>query len=113
MRFLAIETERPGVRPERMKRHLRAEAEAVWRLQQADVIRSISFAEPGRRAVLLLECAGEREAMTILATLPLVRARCIGFELLTLRAYDGYERLFARAPQTKNPRRVARGSTKT
>lgn len=95
-----------------MQRHLRAEAEAVWRLQQADVIRSIWFAEPGRRAVLLLECASERAATRVLATLPLVRAGCIGFELLSLRAYDGYERLFATTGPKKNPSRVARGSGK-
>lgn len=98
MRFLAIERELPGPSPKQMEPWLRAEAEAVWQLQQREVIREIWFAMPGRRAVLLLECADEADARSMLGTLPLVREACIAFDLLTLQPYDGFRRLFGPTP---------------
>jgi hypothetical protein len=46
-------------------------------------------------AVLALECADLDEAGRAVATLPLVEAGLIEFELIPLRAYPGFARLFA------------------
>lgn len=94
MRFLALEQDVAGVTADRMRPWLQAEARAVWALQKSDTLREIWFAQPDRRAVLLLECASETDARAALQTLPLVREGCIAFELMSLQPYDGYERIF-------------------
>ena len=45
--------------------------------------------------MLTLECDDVGEARRMLATLPLVAAGLIDFELIPLRAYPGFGRLFA------------------
>lgn len=95
MRILAIETELAGAAPRFTRALLREEAEAVWAMQKRELIRQIWFADPGRRAVIILECASVDDARRELAALPLVRERCIDFTLLALRAYDGFDRLLA------------------
>ncbi|MFT3828669.1 MAG: hypothetical protein QM691_03085 [Opitutaceae bacterium] len=84
---------------------LRAEAERVWQLQQTGVLREIYFTAAGE-AVLVLEAAHAAAARRVLASLPLVGAKLIEFEIDELRAYSGFARLFApHAPAAKRPRR--------
>ena len=45
--------------------------------------------------VLILECGGTAHAEEILSSLPLVREKLITFELIPLKAYPGFARLFA------------------
>lgn len=96
MQILAIETSLNSIDPARDRELLREEADRVWALQKESVLRDIWFTVRDHRAVLLLECAGEDEAKRQLATLPLVRAGLIAFEVMPLRAYDGFDRLFDR-----------------
>ena len=96
MRILAIERDVPGVVPERFSADLGAkEARRVWDLQQAGTIREVNFREDQPSAVLVLECADVAAAQAVLGTLPLVAAGLIRFEILPLRAYPGFGRLFA------------------
>ena len=44
----------------------------------------------------MLECASLAEAEETLAGLPLVAAGLVWFELIGLRAYPGFERLFGK-----------------
>jgi muconolactone delta-isomerase len=96
MRILAIERDVANGNAD-YQPHLQAEARRVWELQQDGVLRDIVFTTGERRAVLTLECASVDEARRVLATLPLVRERCIDFDVHGLVAYDGYARLFAPA----------------
>jgi muconolactone delta-isomerase len=95
MKIIALEKDVPGVTAEQFKPHLKAEAARAWELHQEGVIRELYFRDDARSAVLVLECADVREAWQILATLPLVQAGLIEFELIPLRAYPGFARLFA------------------
>lgn len=97
MRVLALEREIPGTPAEAFAPLLREEAARLWELQQAGVVRDASFRADRDEAVLLLECADLAEARAALGTLPLVRAGLIEFELIPLRAYTGYARLFRSA----------------
>jgi hypothetical protein len=83
---------------------LQAEAERVWALQQTGVVREIYFTAAGE-AVLVLEATGAMAARRALATLPLVRAKLIEFEIDELRAYSGFARLFAQHAPAKRQRR--------
>ena len=72
-----------------------AEARQVWNLHQAGVIRDLYFHADEPIAVLMLECADMEAADAALASLPMVSAGLIEFEVLPLRAYPGFARLFA------------------
>jgi hypothetical protein len=95
VKILAIEHEQPGVTPGQFQAHQQDEALMAWRLHQADVIRELYFRADRDTAVLVLECEDIAEAESVLATLPLVRAGLIAFELLPLKPYPGFSRLFA------------------
>ncbi len=95
MRILAIERPIPGVSPAQFTAELSAaEARKVWELYQRGSIRETSFRSDESAAVLMLECADVAEARALLAGLPLVHAGLIDFELIPLRAYPGFEKLF-------------------
>lgn len=95
MKILALERERPGLTAADFHPHLRAEAKRVWALYQAGILRESYFRADVSTAVLILECADVDEANAALATLPLVQAGLIEFEIIPLRPYDGLARLFA------------------
>jgi len=97
MQILALERPVSGSAepsPELTPELLRLEAAAAWRLHQEGVIRQAWFTVDTCDAVLMLECAGVEEAARRLAELPLVSGGLIRFDLLPLRPYDGFARLF-------------------
>ena len=94
MKILAIEHETPGLTDDDFAPHLEAEAWRAWDLHQAGVIRELYFRADRAEAVLVLECEDVTAAEAVLATLPLVAAGLIAFELIPLRAYPGFARLF-------------------
>jgi muconolactone delta-isomerase len=95
LKILALEKDVPGVSAAQFQPHLKSEARRVWELHQTGVIRELYFRQDQTSAVLVLECADVDEARSVLATLPLVRVGLIDFELIPLRAYPGFARLFA------------------
>ena len=98
MKILAIEREQPGAAAHDFQQLARAEAARAWELYQAGVIRELYFRGDRPEAVLMLECAGPEAAEAALATLPLVAAGLIAFDLIPLAPYPGFARLFARDP---------------
>jgi muconolactone delta-isomerase len=98
MRILAVERPVPGLADDRFTPELSAaEARRAWELHQAGSIRELFFRADEPAAVLTLECGDMDEARLVLATLPMVAAGLIDFELIPLRAYPGFARLFASA----------------
>ena len=79
MKILAIEHELPNAAPEVFQGHAQEEARKAWELH---------------KAVLVLECDSSEEANQILGELPFVREGLITFELIPLKAYPGFGRLF-------------------
>jgi len=73
---------------------LREEALRAWELYQSGLIRELYFRGDRDEAVLLLECRDETEARALLDTLPLVRDGHVAFDLIPLRSYPGFARLF-------------------
>ncbi len=95
MKILALEVETPGLTAADFAPHLDAEAARAWELYQDGVIREMYFRADASEAVLILECADAEEAEAMLATLPLVQHGLIRFNIIPLRAYPGFSRLFA------------------
>ncbi|MBN1681201.1 MAG: superoxide dismutase [Anaerolineae bacterium] len=99
MKLLAIEHEVAGVTRVDFTPELgRAEAARAWELHQAGVIRELYFRQDRNEAVLVLECASVEEAHAVLHTLPLVEAGLITFDVIPLKPYPGFARLFADKP---------------
>jgi muconolactone delta-isomerase len=96
MKILAIEKDAPGVSAEEFTPDLKqAEAACAWTHYQAGALREIYFRQDQPAAVLVLECQDVDEAQQILASLPLVEAGLITFEIIPLAPYPGFARLFA------------------
>lgn len=94
MRIIAIEKEAPGLTARDFAPHLRDEARQGWQLYKDGIIREMYFRDDKPEAVLILECKNLEEAEKYLNSLPLVEKGLISFELIPLRPYHGYERLF-------------------
>ena len=94
IKILAIEKENPNAGADAFKQHLQSEATRIWKLYQAGNIREMYFRQGRSEAVLMLECAGVDEAEEILNSLPLAEAGVITFEIIPLKPYPGFSRLF-------------------
>jgi hypothetical protein len=96
MKILALEHELPGATAGNFQRLAEAETRKAWELHQTGVIRELYFRADRNEAVLVLECASLVEAQGILAEMPFVREGLIAFELIPLKAYPGFARLFSK-----------------
>ena len=97
MKILALEHEIPGVTAEQFQRYAKDEARQVWEYHQAGIIRELYFRADKNEAVLILECSLVNEAQEILSKLPFVQNGLITFEIIPLKAYSGFERLFVKS----------------
>ena len=96
MKILALEADAPGADEGAYTAALlQAESRRAWELHQAGVIRELYFRADRHAAVLVLECASTEEVQAVLATLPLVTAGLIAFEVIPLAPYPGFARLFS------------------
>jgi muconolactone delta-isomerase len=95
MKLIALEKEVLGVSNNQFTEELlHKEAARAWELHQEGIIRELFFRADRQEAVLFLECKDTNEARSVLATLPLVQAKLIDFEIIPLQAYPGFARLF-------------------
>lgn len=92
MKLLAIENETSTVNWDEENEVLINESYQVYHLFQEGIIRDIFFTE-NENAVIILECKSKVEAANVLATLPLVKAGLISFEIMELRPYTGFDRI--------------------
>jgi hypothetical protein len=99
MRLLALATSDDDwfreLRPAERTRLAAAEARRAWELHEAGIVRAMHWRSDRRDVVIELEARDEAEARAILDTLPFVAAGGVTFEVIGLRPYDGWTRLFA------------------
>ena len=95
MKIIALEHELPNATVEGFQQYAKDESKKVWDLVQAGVVRETYFRADRSEAVLVLECQTVDEAREALSALPFVKNQLITFELIPLKAYPGFERLFA------------------
>lgn len=99
MQILALSRRRPGVSAEQLAPLAADEAAVAWALHAQGVIRSVHMCPERPGSMLVLECAGLDEARAHLATLPMVRAGLLEFDLSRMLPYTGYAALFAEPPR--------------
>jgi hypothetical protein len=95
MKILALGRDKPGVGSDEFQPYLKLEARRVWELYKEGILREFYFWRDSPDAVLILECKDAEQARDYLETLPLVEEGLISFEIIPLRPYPGFERLFA------------------
>jgi hypothetical protein len=93
MKILAIEKDVESGTRQVDRELLEQEAREVYDLYQQGIIREMYFNQ-NHEAVLLLECKNQEDAELALARLPLVEQGIIRFEIIELRPYTGFERIF-------------------
>lgn len=96
MKILALEIENEGATSEGFQKYSKEEARHVWELCKSDKIREIYFRGDENSAVIILECESLDEAEETLASLPFVKNDLIHFEIIPLKPYPGFERLFSK-----------------
>jgi len=97
MKILAIEKEISDLTLEQLSPFLNEEAIRAWELFKSGFIREMYFRQDRHTVILILEAESIEKAELVLRTLPLVEKGFIDFELIALRAYDGFERLFTQS----------------
>ncbi len=93
MKILAISEDLQPIDWQMQANTLVREAHKLHELYLSGDIREFYFTEDGD-AVLILECLSILEAESLLHQLPLVNQGLIGFKLLALKPYNGFQRLF-------------------
>lgn len=71
-----------------------AEARRAWDLYQQEILREIYFRADRPNGVLVLEVPDLAAARAVIDSLPLVAAGLIDFDLIALKPYPGFARLF-------------------
>ena len=95
MKVLAIGHPRSGVRWEHIAPYVGEQARSVWERYEIGQVREFYLRadhQPG--AVLVLECDDVTEAERLVAALPMAKAGLLDFELIPLRPFMGFRRLF-------------------
>lgn len=95
MRILAILDLAPGAQPETVRAQLDRELKGSWALYASDVLREVYATPIATRVVFVLECESQAVAERHLAQLPLVAAGLFRIELIELRPFVNWSKLFA------------------
>lgn len=94
MKIIALEKELNNARTIDFRKNAKAEAKALWQLYLKGIVREFYFRKEENLAVLILEAKSTQAAKNVLKKLPFVNKKLIEFELLPLKPYPGFERLF-------------------
>jgi len=94
MRIIALEKELSNARTIDFRKNAKAEAKALWQLYLSGIVREFYFRKENKLAVLILEAKNKEEAKKTLNKLPYVNKNLIEFELIPLKPYPGFQRLF-------------------
>ncbi|HEY7751085.1 MAG TPA: hypothetical protein VH917_02245 [Ignavibacteriaceae bacterium] len=94
MKIIALEKEMSTASTLAFRKYAKAEAKTLWKLYLGGIVREFYFRKDKKLAVLVLEVKNKAEAIKALNKLPYVNKKLIEFELIPLRPYPGFQRLF-------------------
>jgi hypothetical protein len=94
MKIIALEKEMSNAKTLDFRESAKSEAKALWQLYQYGIVREFYFRKEKKSAVLILETKTKEEAKKALNKLPYVSKKLIDFELIPLKPYPGFQRLF-------------------
>jgi len=94
LKIIALEKENENVSQYDFERFSKEEAKNLWDLYKNGVVREYYFRNDQNTAVLILEAPDLQTAESELSKLPFVKHNLITFNLIPLKPYPGFERLF-------------------
>ena len=94
MQFLMIATIKPNTPKRKVIELIRLEAAAAFKLYAREIVRSIHFKADMSGAVMLMEADTQAEIEKALDTLPMVHQGVLSTEIIPLKPYDAYVKLF-------------------
>jgi muconolactone delta-isomerase len=89
-----LEKELKKVRTSDFKKYANEEAKVLWKLYIEGTVREFYFRKNENLAVLILEAKSKQAAEKTLMQLPFVSRKLIEFEIIPLKSYPGFARLF-------------------
>ena len=93
MKILAIEKNVGQIDPDKEKFTLTEEAVTLYELYHEEIVREFYFNE-NHEAILVLEYSSVAACEEMLHELPLVKNGLTRFEVMEMRPYTGFERIF-------------------
>jgi hypothetical protein len=97
MKILAIIGLAPGANIDAVRRELDGEIRGSWALYASGLLRETYATESPTRVVFVFEAVGTAEVERELRKLPLVAKGLMTFELVELRPFVNWSRLFAQS----------------
>lgn len=97
MKIIALEIKNPKTSTESFSRYAKEEALRVHELWQDGFIREMYFRDDQDAAVLVIEDEDTESARNKLNRLPFVKHGLISFEVIPVKPYPGFERLFTKS----------------
>jgi hypothetical protein len=73
---------------------LKEEAQYIWDLSIKGIVRNIWFTQETKDAILIIEAESEQQVIETMKNAPLVIEGLLGYKIVGLQAYTGFERLF-------------------
>lgn len=96
MRYLCISKRLPDAEVQKIMALGVEETRAAWSLYVNGPVRELCFDKEKSKGLIFMECSSEREVREALATLPLVKAGQIDFDVYALGPYANLSVLFAK-----------------
>ena len=93
MKILAIEKNVRQIDPDKEKLTLTEEAVTLYELYHEEIVREFYFNE-NHEVILVMEYTSVAACEELLHELPLVKMGYTRFELMEMRPYTGFERIF-------------------
>ncbi|RDU95825.1 superoxide dismutase [Trinickia dinghuensis] len=95
MKLLCLDIPQPGATAELYRPHLLDETRHGWKLYKSGFVRDIYFRQDRPGVAIVAECDSVDAARTVLSEFPLAKAGLIGWEIIPLGSFVGWETLFA------------------
>jgi hypothetical protein len=97
MKLLCLDIPLPGASAESYQPHLLDEVRHGWALYKSGFVREIYFRQDRPGVAIIAECDSVEDARQALDAFPLAKAELIGWEVIPLGAFQGWEMLFDRS----------------
>ena len=96
MKLLCLDIPSPNANPESYAPHMQAEVLHGWELYKSGFIRDIYFRQDRLGVAIIAEADSVEAARTQLMEFPLAKADLIGWDIIPLGPFLGWEALFAK-----------------
>ncbi|GLQ91657.1 superoxide dismutase [Dyella acidisoli] len=95
MKLLCLDIPQPGASPEKYQPHMHDEVRHGWKLYTSGIVRDIYFRQDRPGVAIIAEADSIEAARKALSEFPLAKAGIIGWDVIPLGPFTGWQLLFA------------------